>query len=265
MFLGLGQLEAPSLTAATAVRPTVSGIKGLDAIDLALTSAVAITGPLASSPSENTPMRRSLEASMRQTANKAEKFAAQLTDLGWSAEPQAFLAIKSDAENLVAALSSKPSWGVLDTGVRAIQSRFDSGKSAVFARAASEAEAAKNHARGLIVGFAVSQPMSEDDWAGISKLADSVQSDIDRIAKLPLSPADAPSYLGAGRQLQGEIDSKLQAVSTGFMNTSEDLTRQIGMAPQRGRWIASWLTRNKWPVLGVIGTGVAIEWWRRRR
>lgn len=266
MFVGLGQLEAPSLAAASSVRPVVSGIKGLDAIDLALTSAVAISGPLASSPSENTPMRRSLEASLQQTAGTAGAYAVTLDSLGWTSEPQVFRAVKTDAEKLAAILSAKPSpsWALLDTGVRAIQSRLSSARAATFSRASAEAEAAKNRARGLVVGFVATKPMSESDWAGVSKLADAVQAEVNRINVLPLGPADAPLYLGAGRQLQGEIDSRLEAVSTAFMNTTESLARQIGMAPQNGRWVAAWTERNKWPILGVVGAGVAIEWLRRR-
>ena len=267
MFIGLGQLEAPSLTASSSAQPTVTGIKDLDAFDLAITSALAITGPLASSNSENASMRRSLAASLQRIAGTASRYAATLTSFGWSEEPKTFLGIRDDAEKLGDAIVSKPtpSWGILDTGVRAIQSRFDAAKAAIFAKAGIEAESSKNHARALIVGFAVSNPMSEEDWAGVTKLAETVQIDIDRINKLPLSATDAPNYLGAGRQLQGEIDSRLEAVSTAFMNKSESLARQIGMGPQRGRWTAAWVERNKLPILGAIGAGIAFEWWRRRK
>lgn len=269
MFISLGQLPAPSAAVVAAPpKPLVSGIKDLDAIDLAVVSALTITGPLASSPSENEPMRNSLATALNQAGVAAGRFAASLSaDLGWDAEPKAFLAVKDDAEKLATSASSKKtaSWGILDTGVRGIQSRLAAARSATFARALSEAESAKNRARALILGFVASKPMSENDWETVAKLADDVQAEVATINKLPLSPGDAPLYLGAGRQLQGEIDMRLEAVSTGFMNSTEGLTRRAGMSPQRGRWMAAWLERNKWPILGVCVVGVAFEAGRRRK
>lgn len=267
MFVNLGQLQAaaPVVAATSPPKPLASGIKGLDAIDLAIISAITITEPLASSPSQNEAMRRNLVTTLGQASSAAERYSSSLSSgLGWPAESKAFMSVKDDADGL-AVLAKSASWGVLDTGVRALRSRFDAARNAVFSRALSEAEAAKNSARAKILGFVASKPMSEDDWAAVAKIADDVQSDVDKINRLPLSPRDATLYLGAGRQLQAEIDMRLKDVSSFFMNSSEEITRGLGMTPQRGRWIAAWLERNKWPILGVGAASVAFEAWRRRK
>jgi hypothetical protein len=240
--------------------PTTTGVRDLDAIDAAIVSAASVTGPLASSPSQNEARRRDLAAALVKASVSAAQCAASLAAIGWDAEPKAILAVKDGAERIVTSLAGKISWADLDSGVRSLSERLAAARAAIVARAAAEASAIQSRARAAIAGLAVKQPMTEEDWNKVAKVIESIQKDVALIGKLPLAKEDAPKFADAGSKLQGELDARLDAVSTAFMNAVEGAARKSGMMPQQGRWGAAWVERNKWSILGgLLVVGFALK------
>lgn len=249
MFLSLADIRQ-----AIAIQSTVTGVAGLDALDAAVNAAVVITGPLASSPSQNESQRRDLVTALAQVNVAAKTFAPSLAALGWTVESKAISDIGDAAVTLTPPASSesgKVAWATLDAGVRSLAEKLTAARSAIIARAASEASAASQRAKSAIENIAVKLPMTDEDWAKIDGVIDSVQKDVILIGRLPLGRDDAARYSMIGSQLQAEFDAKLESASSGFMNAVEGVARSTGAAPQQGRRGAAWVERNKWPILGV--------------
>lgn len=230
------------------------GVPGFDAIDSAVIAVMAITGPLASSSSQNEAKRRELATALAQVNVAAKTFAPSLVALGWTAEPKAINDIGDAAVALTPPASSeggKVAWASLDTGALSLSKMLTVAGTAVLARAAAEASAAAQRAKTAIANLTVKLPMTDEDWVKIDGVIDSVQKDVALIGRLPLGRDDAARYSTIGSQIQAEFDMKLESVSSGFMNAAEGVVRSTGAAPQQGRRGAAWVERNKWPIIGV--------------
>ena len=250
MFLTLADLGQTA-----SIQPTSTGVRGLDAIDASIFAAVSITGPLASSPSQNEARRRDLLTALTQTSIAAAAFAPVIVALGWDLEPKAILSVKDGADKLADLVregpSTKTSWADLDAGVRSLYEKLSAARVSILARAVAEALAAASHAKARIAGLAVKQPMTDEDWANVDAVAGLVQRGVALIGRLPLGRDDAARYTTIGVQLWTALDTKLESVSSGFMNAVEGVARSTGAAPQQGRRGAAWVERNKWPILGA--------------
>jgi len=185
---------------------------------------------------------------------RLSSFINKLTTFGWS-EIDAFKKASSSLATLSTQVpeTKNLNWSQIDNSTGSAITDLNQAKNNWATRAESESKKLTDELQQKVDAFKpIETTLSSTDWAQIDAITLEAENNRKTCASYLLRPLSPWNCSDAINQVLNNLETKIIQLSDRFVNQTEQLTRQIGLARQTGRKTAMWIEDYKWYLIGSL-------------